>query len=59
MLHNGRVIALTVSELFRKKTLRKGGGVKLPPTQIRIKTVIFHEIISIHQQDLKFEDLPG
>ena len=37
ILQNARVTAFTVSELLRKNQQREGGGVKLPPTQIRVK----------------------
>ena len=37
MLQNARVAAFTISELFREN--QQEGGVKLPPTQIRVKTI--------------------
>ena len=50
MLQNARATAFTVSELLRKK--RKGeGGVKLPPTQIRVNVkylLFYRQIIMAH-----------
>ena len=37
MLQNARVTAFTVSELLREN---QQGGLKLPPTQIRVKEVL-------------------
>ena len=40
MLQNARVTAFTVSELLREREQREGwgGGGKITPTQIRVKT---------------------
>ena len=37
MLQNARVTTFTVSELLTENQQGGGGGVKVPPTQIRVK----------------------
>ena len=51
MLLKSRVTAFTVFELLRENQLVEGGGVKIPPTQIRVKklrdVLKNHKIITI------------